>query len=182
MALVQKAWISDDYLGSFLLSQARLQTQSWLTVIGGPSCTTKNAITDCPRLKGEFVLLRRVELPHEMQKIVSWCVCVSFFFSVFPKISLFYFRYRYTFSLHHVTLTYGCNKHIIILSFSYCGNCCWHSPNFYLSHQQAPGKLTPILQILDDGFNSLYQSVNKVSAWKYLLFLDVTLQEFGLGQ
>ena len=91
---LQKAWISDDYLGSFLLSQARLQTQSWLTVIGGPSSTTENAITDCPRLKAEFVLLGRVELPHEIQKIVSWCVCVCvfcFFFSVFPKIACFIF-------------------------------------------------------------------------------------------
>ena len=116
-------------------SQARLPKESWhlQECHRRISCTTEYAITGFPRLKAEFVLLGRVELPHEMQKIVSWC----FFF--FNKISLFYFRYRYTLpKLHHVTLTYGCNKHIIIqrqflilwqlLLYK------WHSPNFHYCH------------------------------------------------
>ena len=134
---LQIAWISDYYLESFLPLRLGCQQKAdtCKSVIGGSSCTTEYAITGFPRLKAEFVLLGQVELPHEMQKIVSWCF-FSFFF--FKKISLFYFRYRYTFPLHHVTLTYGCNKHIIIqrqflilwqlLLYK------WHSPNFHYCH------------------------------------------------
>ena len=125
-------------LGVVFTSQARLPSESWHLQECHRRIIMYNWICN-----HRFSTVKRRVCPVGTGWTSSWnaenCELVFFFFFFFfKKISLFYFRYRYTFPLHHVTLTYGCNKHIIIqrqflilwqlLLYK------WHSPNFHYCH------------------------------------------------